>query len=254
MMQSTPGTNFFSLPTELRLQIAVYALEQSDDVGILPPNDQVRIDPAYDAATNLSILLVCRDFHRDFGTVAYQMTRFIFAGTRLHNCSLISDAKLRNVRKVVVEANWLEIGTWQTFLFDKDCVALEELCVVSITDDDVDHAIRPVISLLRRLQNVKKIRIFPWHAECRLTYGRLVGAMYKDDHYHRYDAETAPLVGPTWWEPYFNSHDISLDFVKCEAEPVMAEEDYMVMMKPKIDEIMDWMDRWSTLRVSILDA
>lgn len=237
---------------ELRLQIAVYALEQSDDVGILPPNDQVRIDPAYDAAANLAILLVCREFHRDFGTVAYQMTRFIFAGTRLHTCTLISDVKLRNVRKIVVEADWPQIGTWQTFPFNKDCAALEELCVVSIISDD--YAIRPLISLLRRLKNVKRIRIFPWHAECRLTYGRLVGAMYKDDHYHRYDADDAPVIQKTWWEPHFNSHDISLDFVKCEAKPVMAEEDYMVMMKPKIDEIMDWMDRWSTLTVSRIDA
>jgi hypothetical protein len=250
-MRSTSGTTFFSLPTELRLQIAAYALEQSDDVGLLLPNDQGRIDPAYDAATNLAILLVCREFHRDFGTVAYQMTRFIFAGNRMHTFSLISDTKLRNVRKVVVEADWVQIETWPTFPFNKDCVVLEELCVVPITGGDY---ICPFIGLLRRLQNIKTIRIFPWYAECHLTYGRLVGAMYKDDHYHRYDANNAPIVEKTWWEPYFNSHDISLDFVKCEAEPVMAEEDYMVMMKPKIDEIMDWMDKWSTLTASRIDA
>jgi hypothetical protein len=245
MDATTSGTTFFSLPTELRLQIAACILHQSDNVGILQPNKESRIDPTFDPASNLSILLVCREFHRDFANIAYQMTRFFFIGPQMLVPLRAPDRKLQNLRKVVVNAHWPYIDDWHMYPFNKECIALQELSVILLPYND--HVISSATSLLHRLQNVQKIRIFPSVGNYQLTYGQLVGAMYKDDHYHRYDVQGAPIVQKTWWEPRFNSCDTSFDFEICEAEPVMAEEDYMVMMKPKIDEIMEWMSKWSIL-------
>jgi hypothetical protein len=246
-----PMTTFFSLPTELRLQIAAYAVQQPHDVGIRKSHE-LRIDPKYDAASNLSLLLVCRQFKQDFTDVAYQATKFIIVGPKVRVVTQAPASRLRNLRKVVVSSEWSQIETWEVFPFNQECMVLEELCIVAMVP--TDRVIGPFVKLLRRLQNVKNIRMFPSFCEYRLIYGRLVGAMYKDDHYHRYDAPDAPSIRDTWWQPHFNAEDISFDFAACPAEPPMAEEDYMVMMKPKIDEIMEWMNKWSALRARVIDV
>lgn len=246
-----PRANFFSLPTELRLHIATYALEQPRDIGIRK-SQELRINPKYDAASNLSILLVCRQFKQDFTDIAYHMTRFIMVGPKVRVVIQAPAKKLRNLKKAVIAADWSQIETWQVYPFNQKCLVLEELCIVAMVPSD--HVIGPFTKLLRRLQNVKILRMFPSFGDYRLIYGRLVGAMYKDDHYHRYDATDAPSIRDTWWEPQFNAQDISFDFATCEAEPPMAEVDYMVMMKPKIDEIMEWMNKWSALRARVIDV
>jgi hypothetical protein len=242
-MQATPRTTFFSLPTELRLQIAEYALEQRGDVA-LRESRELRIDPTYNAAFNMSLILVCRQFQRDFTGIAYQMTRFVFVGPKMQLVHGSSDAKLRNLRKVVVDADWSQIDTWQAYPFNKECLMLEELCVVALPNE---YGIVPLVSLLERLRNVKKLRFFPCSGNHRLIYGRLVGAMYKYDHYRRYDAPDAPNLEHVWWEHSFNVRDSSVDLVTCQPEPPMAEEDYMVMMKPKIHELIEWESNWSAI-------
>jgi hypothetical protein len=242
-MQATPRTTFSSLPTELRLQIAEYALEQRGDVG-LRESQELRVDPTYNAASNLSLILVCRQFRRDFTNIAYQMTKFVFIGPKLQLVHGATDAKLRNLRKIVIDANWSEIDIWQTYPFNKECLTLEELCIVAIPNK---YEIVPLISLLERLRNVKQLRFFPCSGNHRLIYGRLVGAMYKYDHYRRYDAPDAPNLKHIWWEHRFNVCDSSIDLVTCQPEPLMAEEEYMMMMKPKIDELMEWMSNWSAI-------
>jgi hypothetical protein len=233
-MQATPRTTFFSLPAELRLQIAEYALEQTGNVWLCKSNRELRIDPAYKAASNLSILLVCRQFRLDFSNMAYQMTRFVFIGPHMQLVCGATDAKLQNLRKVIIDADWSQIS-WQTFPFNREGLTLEELCIVALPDK---HNINPFLVLLQEMRHVKLLRFFPRPVDHPNMYGRLVGAMYKNDHCRRYDAPGAPDIAKVWWRPCSNVCDFSVDFVACQPEPRMAEEDYMVMMKPKIDELM----------------
>jgi hypothetical protein len=233
-MQATHRTTFFSLPAELRLQIAEYALEQTGNVWLRQSNRELRIDPAYKATSNLSILLVCRQFRLDFTNMAYQMTRFVFIGPQMQLVCGATDAKLQNLRKVIIDADWSQIS-WQTYPFDREGLTLEELCIVALPDK---HDVNPFLVLLQEMRHVKLLRFFPRPIDHLHMYGRLVGAMYKNDHYRRYDAPGAPEIAKVWWTPSSNVHDFSVDFVACRPEPRMAEEDYMVMMKPKIDELM----------------
>jgi hypothetical protein len=242
-MQATPRTTFFSLPTELRLQIAEYALEQRGDVG-LRESRELRIDPTYNAASNMSLILVCRQFQQDFTDIAYQMTRFVFIGPNMQLVHGSSDAKLRNLRKVVIDAAWSRINTWQVYPFNKECLILEELCIVALPNE---YGIIHLVALLERLRNVKKLRFFPCSGNHRLEYGRLVGAMYKQDHYRRYDAPGVRSSEHICWDHSFDVRDSSADLVICQPAPPMAEEEYMVMMKPKIDELIEWESNWSAI-------
>ncbi|KAL5114583.1 hypothetical protein ACEQ8H_007552 [Pleosporales sp. CAS-2024a] len=235
MPKTVPKTTLLSLPIELRLEIATYALQQAKNVGIKKPGATYSIDGAYDAGKNLSLLLVCRQFYRDFGDIAYQMTRFLFLGSKLRSISHATDTKLRHLRKVVIDSQWHHIENWDAYPFNRDCIVLEELCILAINPRD--DLVAPVRDLLSRLRHVKKLRIFPASAKASTS-------MYKDDHYYRYDAPFAPVTSITSWEPCMNPLDASFDFVASKAPPIMAEEEYMVMMKPKIDHIMAWMLKW----------
>ena len=249
-----------SLPVELRLQIAAYALEQSaSDIFLPQPKAYQRIKPEYDATSNLSILLVCRQFYQDFAKIAFQMTTFILG----HNdstgevehcpaqlCEALSTkvSTLWNLRKVVLELSVCQsVLEWRNYPFNNEHIHLDELSVIATVDCDADF-IRYVPWLLRRLQHVRKIRILPVAVRSllyRQSYGNLLGLIYKKDHYDRYDAPNAPDFGATWFEPSYNDEDTSYDFVAREPEPMIAEEEYMVMMKPKIDHLMDWMSKIS---------
>jgi hypothetical protein len=254
-MQATPRTTLFSLPVELRLQIAEIALEQRGNVWLLKTNinQGLRIDPAYKAASNLAIILVCRQFRLDFTNLAYQMTKFVFIGTQMQLVNGATDTKLRNLQRVVIDANWSQIS-WQTYPFDREGLTLEELCVVARQGDDY----KPFLTLLQELRHVKLLRWFPPPIDYRQVYPQVVGAMYKNDHFRRYDAPGAPDIARVWWRPSDNICDFSIDFVACQPEPRMAEEEYMVMMKPKIDDLMRWAEATHSYRAeefySLLEA
>ncbi|KAF2819446.1 hypothetical protein CC86DRAFT_146290 [Ophiobolus disseminans] len=238
--QVTPRTTILSLPVELRLQIAAYALEQPANPGLHAHRADYNglIDLTYRSASNLSILLVCRQFYQDFASLAFRMTTFVLNGDI--SCSLHSqpETTLRNLRKLSIgKSGWNSVQQWHNYPFDNENLQLDVLSLVLDTKDP-----DPTTRLLRCLRHVRIVRIFPtadkrFHAH---HFAQLVGAMYQEDHYHRYDAPDAPNVGNTLFEPHFNSDDGSFDLVAKEPTPVMAEEDYMVMMKPKINRLMEW--------------
>jgi hypothetical protein len=242
-MEDKPKTTFFSLPIELRLQIAKYALEEKERIG--NPGSQGFYTNS--AARNLRILLVCRQFQHDFTDLAYQSTTFTLPQSKLQSIHRLPDEKLRNLRKIVIDCEWSELATWQGYAFNKGCMRLDELCMREIgpRGDNIGSIIR----FLRHLKNVEKVKYFPSFGNPHIIYGQLVGAMYKDDHFHRYDAPDAPNIGATWWEPQF-SDDWSFVFTPREPEPAMAEEEYMVMMKPKVEEIMEWTASHTLLSLS----
>jgi hypothetical protein len=239
-MTDVPRTTIFSLPTELRLQIAAYALQQDNNVGILKrANRRQRRDRDYSAASHLSILLVCRQFKHDFTDLAYRSTTFVFTVHNMHAIRQEPISKFRNLRKIVIAGGRPQVEAWAMYFIDRACVDLEQLCLVGI----VPHRFEPLIQFLRRVRKVKSLRIFPTYGNHFTVYGGLIGALYKDDHFHRYDAKNAPTIAPIWWQPHFNEKDRSFDFLPCDPEPDMSEEDYLVMMKPKIDEVIEWIQK-----------
>ncbi|KAF1917220.1 hypothetical protein BDU57DRAFT_158200 [Ampelomyces quisqualis] len=243
-MTDVPKLTFLRLPTELRLQIAAYVFQQDESTGIIKISDRRRrLDRDYSAASHLSTLLVCRQFKHDFRDLAYRLTTFVFTIHNMHAIRQEPNTKLRNLRKLVIGGAWPQVDAWAMYLFDTGCLDLEQLCLVGSLPQDFG----PVIGLLRRIQKVKSLRIFPTYGNHFIVYGGLVGALYKDDHFHRYDTNGAPEISDIWWEPHFNAKDSSFDFLPCNPEPEMAEQDYLLMMKPKIDEIIEWMEKGENL-------
>jgi hypothetical protein len=231
-------TTFLSLPAELRIQIATYALEQSEDV-IASECREDRLDSAYVAASNLSILLVCRRCQRDFKNLAYQKTTFVLTHHTMQAIHQQPVANLQNLRKLVIESNLDPIAMWHKYPLDNESLHLDELCIVTS-----DHGFRLITGLLRRLRNVKTLRIFPTSGNPHMHYAYLVGIMQKADHYQRYDAPDAPDIGYTWWDPCYNAQAVSFDLVAQDPVPLMDEEDYMIMMKTQTGEFMEWVAKW----------
>jgi hypothetical protein len=235
-----------SLPTEVRLQIAEYALEQPEGAGehhamTLPPSAR-----NYRASDNLAILLVCRQFYQDFANIALQKTTFRLdpknMDTKVHEQPV---ERLRHLRKLVIASGWSSAKLWQECPFNNKDLRLDVLSIVFN-----DRGPRYLRELLRRLRNVKIVRIILECYQCtqRRMLCQLIGGIYKTDHFCRYDATDAPQLGAVWFEPAFRPEDPphealapAHDFIAQTPRPHMAEEDYMVMMKPKIDGLMEWL-------------
>jgi hypothetical protein len=235
-MATASQATFLFLPVELRLHIATYAFEQPRDAGLTSPTAGW-LDTEYDPSVYLSILLVCRQFHDDFAQLAFQKTRFIvkrddFTGS-IRNLRV---EKLRALRKLAIRHRGLAIFEWHRYPFNNENLRLDELCIAT---DDRDCG--RFTGLLRRLQHVKTIRILPGTAVAPAVYARLAGAMYKEDHYQRYDAPDAPDVGHVWFEPSFVEKDLSIGLVAKAPQPVVVEEEYMNAIKSKIEELVDIM-------------
>lgn len=246
MTEYAPQTTFLSLPTELRLQIAAYALEQSLDDGpfktepitycdpdsVGPPTHTLSLDPSYTATSNLSILLVCRQFRDDFRCLALQKTWFLLTVHQGRTIAGQTDELLRNVRKIAISCGYHDsILSWYRFPFNNTCMKLDELTLSMFYLPDIMELVR----LLRRLQNVKVMRILPHVLD---GVRRLFGAILKEDHFQRYDARNAPNLPKTWWEWSYNQEESGYILVAQDPKPVMEEEDYMRFVKPLIDELM----------------
>lgn len=245
MAVSRPRTTFLSLPVELRLQIAEYALEQTAHAGIsarlYTEAYQELEDVTYRAADNLSILLVCRQFYQDFAQLAFHMTTFVLNHDKSLPAQVTTGAS--SLRKIVVGQNgWSAAMQWGCYPFDDENMYLDELSFIA---RDLDLPL--LTKLLRRLKHVKSLRIYPIvlrPSAWEVLYCAMLGAMYKEDHYQRYDAPDAPNVGQIWFEPHFDEVEMSFEFKAQDPAPMMAEEGYLTMMKPKIEAIM-MRDRFS---------
>lgn len=60
----------------------------------------------------------------------------------------------------------------------------------------------------------------------------------KEDHFQRYDAPGAPNVEACWWGWQLNSLVDTITFTAQAPRPALLEEDYMLLMKPKVDAMM----------------
>jgi hypothetical protein len=248
---------FLTLPVELRLHIADYALEQSPTIGLPPQrkNDYTILSP-YRSSKNLSFLLVCRQFSQDFTSLAYTKTRFTLYGTRgdeaVARMRELSACKLENIRKIALGQSLLhntEIGlkTWERYVFNEERLHLDELAISwprewAFMGNDI------LVPLLRRLERVKVIKLVVYQithgsagralSQVGEAYRSLIGAILKEDHFQRYDAPDAPDIEHAWWEWSFDGEERIITLRAQEPRPVLAESDYMLLVKPDIDALM----------------
>ncbi|KAL1796771.1 hypothetical protein ACET3X_005311 [Alternaria dauci] len=246
-------TTFFALPTELRLHIAAYALEQPD-AGLTREHrpgemrDCFRADNRYKSSTNLAIRLVCRQFNVDFRRLAIQKTLFVLPKGSTGVVQQQSDGLLRDVKKLRVHFDPNDITEWNTYPLNKPCLRLDQLELVIMFEDD--NSRKALVGLFRRLQNVKQIRLLAnekgraWGSH---EFIKLLGEMLKEDHYQRYDAPNAPNPEDSWWEwSYSDDVGQTIFVAQQQPKPIMLEEDYMLLMKPKVDYIIECMVAYST--------
>jgi hypothetical protein len=232
------ASHILSLPTELRLEIGSYVFQQNGHPILLDS-----------ASSNLQPLLVCRQFHREWTDLAFGLTTFKLCEKTMPNVQQLPDSRLRLIRKVVIAADLSNVDDWKKYPFNKECMRLDELCLCPSSMLGRKDGMVSLLDLLWRLQHVKKLRVFSDFSQVKFpeahfkgAYGVLVGSMYKEDHYRRYDAPDAPSAKDLWWEPSMNEPDGSYDFLPCEPVPFMPEDEYLLMMKPKIDKLMEWID------------
>ncbi|KAF3031137.1 hypothetical protein E8E11_000877 [Didymella keratinophila] len=232
------------LPTELRLRIADYALEQHPATGIPPTSRQLQEYRAdYRPSGNLALLLVCRQFNSDFTQLAYSKTRFsIWNRRQSNNLRQLPSHSVRNIRSIVHRAPVDEVTSWGSYCYGLQQLHLDELVILCdrfffVISQDVLN----VAAFLRRLLHVKIIRFVMYDDKAgrkRSHYCRLIGAIMKEDHFQRYDAPGAPNIEARWWDWHLNSLGDMIAFTAQEPRPVLPEEEYMLLMKPKVDAMM----------------
>ena len=98
-----------------------------------------------------------------------------------------------------------------------------------------------VISSLRRLLNVKTIKLVmygKWEGKNRRDYCSFVSGIMKEDYYQRYDAPGAPNIEATWRDWHLNKQENLITLQAHAPKPVLPEEEYVLLMKPKVDALM----------------
>ncbi|KZM23536.1 uncharacterized protein EKO05_0011232 [Ascochyta rabiei] len=240
---------FLALPVELRLRIAEYALEQRPAAGIPHIGLPLRqYKHQYRPSENLSLLLVCRQFALDFTPLAYNKTRFtLWTEHDVARMRNLPPHKLRNIRKLGFEPwsvrceEWTGTGSSESFFCNQEQLRLDEL--VFFWPHNWVHMIdvRLVVRFLRRVRHIRTIKFVQYGGikeTRRNEYRSLIGMIMKEDHFQRYDAPGAPNIEATWWDWHLNSQQNIHTFQAQEPRPVLPEEDYMLLMKPRVDALM----------------
>ncbi|KAF2996056.1 hypothetical protein E8E13_003483 [Curvularia kusanoi] len=110
-------------------------------------------------------------------------------------------------------------------------------------------SIDDIVSFLRRLPYTKVIKFIlcgMWPEGYQLPkYCAVIGALMKEDHHQRYDAPGAPNIGATWWDwkIHHNTYTSTITFEAQDPLPVLPEEEYLLLMKPRIDAMMAMAER-----------
>lgn len=240
-LQSLSAT-FLSLPVELRLQIAEYALDQCTTAG-LPRRHQLPLDNhhVYRPSSNLSLLLVCRQFHEDFSTLAYNKTRFTLQEAQLEEGATqirtLPVQKLESIRKIALgplltHRPWNEMDRWAEYVYNEKRLHLDELALIC------PLPIRPVfvrtpVHFLRNLRHVKVIKFLLYaqtDEHVRIFYRRLVLAIMEQDQLYRYDASEAPNIEATWWDWSYDPEEGIITLQAQRPRPTLPKEEYMLLM------------------------
>jgi hypothetical protein len=237
-------TTILSLPVELRLRIAEYATFEEEFLILgFPWRDDNNLGHKhyYKPSEYLALLLVCRQFHDDFTQLAYNNTKFVVccdidqALVRLHE---LPEYKIRNIRTLTFEPD-TKIGVCERFLRETPQLQLHQLDIVFF-DSIEQRGISEIVSFFRRLSNTKVVKFmydrYNWYD--RKAWCVLIGAMMKEDHYQRYDAPGAPNLEATWWDWCYSPGYSHITFEAQSPRSILPEEEYMLLMKPKVDALM----------------
>jgi hypothetical protein len=155
--------------------------------------------------------------------------------------------KLRSIRKLgfkpqsVPREEWTGTGSLQNFFLSMEQLRLDELVIFWWFPSMNQIDVRFLVLFLRRLRHVRTVKIVLYRKKeehTRREYCSLVGAIMKEDHFQRYDAPGAPNLEATWWDWYLDTQQNVITFQAQEPRPVLAEEEYMLIMKPKVDALM----------------
>jgi hypothetical protein len=251
-----------SLPAELRIQILSYVFVQQPDAGFIRSEKSstldyhgLVIDNHYSPAFQLNILSTCRQFRRDFTTIAFRNTTFLVRDncvslhTLLRRLQSHQLASLRRVAFVTSPKRIRELVEWTRYPFDMENVHLEELTVVLYRSEHwhyPSHYTRDLVALLRRLEHVKALKFVrnsaPVSGSFRTWYNRLIGLLLKEDHYQRYDAPDAPNVEATWWEWRYDYADNTFELIAQSPKPVLPEAEYIGYVAPLVRRLMSDME------------
>lgn len=229
------------LPVELRLRIAEFALEQNPTAGI--PYDRPLPENDYHPSDNLALLLVCRQFNKDFAQLAYQKTRFLLWNRAQGAClQRLPSHRIINIRKLVYVLVPSDILSWGSYFYDLEQLQLDELIVLCPHGWANGHAnIRNTVLFLRRLLHVKTAKFIMYSGGeglNRAPHFSLIGTIMKEDHFQRYDVPGAPHVEATSWDWHLNAQENSVTLYAKDPKPIVTEEEYMLLMKPKVDALM----------------
>jgi hypothetical protein len=246
-----------ALPAELRNHCIGYALAQAPDAGFMcsATYHGLVLDQQYSASAQLSILLTCHQFHLDFYQLAYRSTTFILRD----DCDSINGllGRLRREQIECIEriafvtspTRIHELVHWFSYPFNLEDLHLQELSVVLYRSEDwhfPSQYTRDLVALLRRLQNVKKLRFVRNFAHVsgsfRTWYNRLIGLILKEDHYQRYDAPGAPNVEVTWWNWSYDYADNTFELVAQPPKPILPEAEYIEFVAPMVRRLMSDME------------
>jgi len=253
-MSDTPlGTTLSSIPVELRLVIAMFVFQETQDLRLIygeadhgnknTSNKLYTQDVTHKSAPGLSLLLVCRQFRRDFTRLAYEQTALVVRSELDERINRLPDDLLKYTRKLVIPFAQLELLQCQKNprFFIRDCLRLDELFVVPHTWNDKAQT-KSTASYLRHLENVKTIHFVLQDSALQTHRNNcysLIGAILKEDHYQRYDAPHAPHIETTWWDWSYDRKNQVFTFSAQQSRPIMQEELYMVSVKPLIDGLME---------------
>jgi hypothetical protein len=258
-----PRVTFASLPTEIRLEILSYVFNQEDRTGfrmyssaLLPPTG-LYIDDTYSSAARLQVLLTCRQFGNDFTTLAFRNTHFIVRDTfrpvrsQLDILTSYHISALRNLSFVVVgQTQFRDMMHWSKYPFDLNGLRLDTLAVIFHRSGHLHYPhdfTHSLVALLRRLQNVQKLKFIRNGANIKgffkTWFNRLVGLILKEDHHQRYDFPGAPHLPACWWDWSFDDAEQSFELVAREPMGVVEETAYMEIVKPWIEKLMSDMEQ-----------
>ncbi len=245
-------TTFFSLPAEIRLQIAAYVVEQSPEAGLIrqtftadgnSSTYRLGLDKTYRASLNFNILLVCRQFQNDFTSLAWANTTFVLDYDLAQPIALRSLMLRRRwpvnaiprVRRIIAIINANSFYDWNGRPFDHDTVRIDHL---TLTTSYGRRLRRSTATLLLRLTNIKVIRFLFFDLnseEHRKQYDSFITYMLEEDWHQRYETLGTPKIGNTWWEWSYDLEDISFSITARVPLATMDQEEYIKLMKPVYD-------------------
>ena len=257
---SNSSMSLLALPAEIR--IAIFEHVFNDDIlqhGFINHNRSggIALDDHYRASTQLRPFYACRQLYDEANSMAWNKTnfiassRFIHIGGRLFQLNPQQIAGIRNISFVADAHHFRDFIQWNQDPFGLSNLRLDTLTIVLHCGGRhyLYEFTSGITSLLRRLQNVRKIIFVRNQALVkggfRTWYNRLIGLIMKVDHFQRYDHIPA-TPEKVWWKWQYDEIAQTICLEALPARPLMGEEAYMQSMKPLMEDFRVSMEKEDT--------